>query len=447
MTVVSHAPSTKSSGAHTLKINVDRNGTDKIIFYFNMFAKLLTSAFIYLFKLIRSIPGPSWDTLWVWDLRTFRPYSIEIQHNAVDAIQFRKISPLPMTAPIIDHLSAGLTVLDEGYKNTAVVKSQITHIDGNKGTLSYRGYTVGYLFENHDYEEVSYLLIFGELPTREQKYDFRARLAAAMIPDPSVMRAVRAFDSAAPSYLIISAGLAAWAAADPSKIPVHAGDRIYLGNQDAIDDGVYRSLAALTTVTAMASCHQQKKTFFSQADPSVSLVDNMLLMMGHTDRLGNVNKTFSTAINKLWILFADHEMTNSTAAFLHASSSLSDPISSAVTGISACAGPLHAGAIDLAYKRFAEIRATEGGVKSHIEDVKAKKYRLMGVGHRVYRTIDPRVGHLREMMSKLSNKVDGNPLLEVAKEIENAVFNDDYFTSRKLSINADLYGSFVYAAL
>jgi hypothetical protein len=197
MTVVSHAPSTKSSGAHTLKINVDRNGTDKIIFYFNMFSKILTSAFIYLFKLICSIPGPSWDTLWVWDLRTFRPYSIEIQHNAVDAIQFRKISPLPTTAPIIEHLSAGLTVLDEGYKNTAVVKSQITHIDGNKGTLSYRGYTVGYLFENHDYEEVSYLLIFGELPTREQKYDFRARLAAAMIPDPSVMRAVRAFDLAA----------------------------------------------------------------------------------------------------------------------------------------------------------------------------------------------------------------------------------------------------------
>ena len=268
-----------------------------------------------------------------------------------------------------------------------------------------------------------------------------------MIPDPSVMRAIRAFDAAAPSYLIISAGLAAWAAADPSKIPVHAGDRIYLGDQDAVDDGVYRSLAALTTVTAMASCHQQKKTFFSQADPALSLVDNMLLMMGYTDRLGNVDQTFSTAINKLWILFADHEMTNSTAAFLHASSSLSDPISSAVTGISACAGPLHAGAIDLAYKRFAEIRATEGGVKSHIEDVKAKKFRLMGVGHRVYRTIDPRVGHLREMMSKLSDKVDGNPLLEVATEIENAVFNDDYFTSRKLSINADLYGSFVYAAL
>jgi hypothetical protein len=113
-------------------IKVDRNGTDKLIFYFNMFAKLLTSALIYLFKTNYSIPGPSWDTLWVWDLRTLRPYSIKIQHNAVDAMQFRKISPLPIIAPLIDHLSAGLKVLDEGYKNTAVVKSQTTHIDRDK---------------------------------------------------------------------------------------------------------------------------------------------------------------------------------------------------------------------------------------------------------------------------------------------------------------------------
>ena len=132
MTVVSHALSTKSSGAYTLKINVTRNGTDKIIFYFNMFAKLLTGAFIYLFKLIGSIPSPSWDTLWVWDLRTFRPYSIEIQHNTVDAMQFRKISPLPMTVPFIDHLSAGLTVLDEGYKNTAVVNPRSPTLMGTR---------------------------------------------------------------------------------------------------------------------------------------------------------------------------------------------------------------------------------------------------------------------------------------------------------------------------
>ncbi|KAL8924714.1 MAG: hypothetical protein Q9208_003904 [Pyrenodesmia sp. 3 TL-2023] len=432
---------------HGMAIRVNRNAVDKIVFYFNTFAKLMTGLFIYLFKLICSIPIPTWDTLWVWDLRTFRPYSIKIEHNAIDAMQFRKISPLPMTAPIVDHLSAGLSVLDEGYRNTAVVKSQMTHIDGNKGTLAYRSYPVGYLFENHDYEEVSHLLIFGTLPGSEQKRQFRARIAREMVPDPSVLRAVHAFDPAAPAFLIISAGLAAWAASDPTKIPVHAGDRIYLGKMDAVDAGIYRSLAALATVTAMTSCHQQKKAFVAQSDANLSLIDNMLLMMHHTDRFGNVDKKFSNAINKLWILFADHEMTNSTAAYLHAASSLSDPVSSMVTGVSACAGPLHAGAVDLAYKRFSEIHATEGGVKKHIEDVKAKKFRLMGVGHRVYRTVDPRVDYLREMMSKFEKEVNGNPLLEVAKEIENAVFGDEYFISRKLSINADLYGSFVYAAL
>lgn len=432
---------------HGVKISVNRNAANKVVFYFNTFAKLMTGFLVYMFKFICSIPIPTWDTLFVWDLRTFRPYSIRIEHNAIDAMQFRQISPLPMTAPIIDHLSAGLTVLDEGFKNTAVVKSQMTHIDGNKGTLAYRSYPIGYLFENHDYEEVSHLLIFGTLPNSEQKRQFRASIAREMVPDPSVMRAIRAFDPAAPAFLIISAGLAAWAASDPTKIPVHAGDRIYLGNMDAVDAGVYRSLAALVTVTAMTSCHQQKRTFVAQSDPNLSFIDNMLLMMDRTDRFGNVDKKFSNAINKLWILFADHEMTNSTAAYLHASSSLSDPVSSMVTAISACAGPLHAGAIDLAYKRFAEISATEGGVKKHIEDVKAKKFRLMGVGHRVYRTVDPRVGYLRNMMSKFENEVKGNPLLEVAKEIESAVFNDEYFVSRKLSINADLYGSFVYAAL
>lgn len=447
MPTVTFASSIKGPSAHGPKIRVNRNMTDKIVFYFNTFAKLMTSFLLYLFQLVCSIPMPKWDKLLVWDLRTFRPYALKIEHNAVDASQFRKITPLPATAPLIEHASAGLTVLDEGYKNTAVVKSQMTHIDGNKGTLQFRGYPVGYLFENHDYEEVCHLLIWGNLPTPEQKRQFRANMAKEMVPDPSVMRAVRAFDPAAPAYLIISAGLAAWAAADPTKIPVHAGDRIYLGKMDSVDAGVYRSLAALMTVVAMTSCHQQKQTFVAQADPSLSPIDNMLIMMGKVDRYGNADRKYSKAINQLWILFADHEMTNSTAAYLHAASSLSDPLSSMVTGISACAGPLHAGAIDLAYKRFAEIRNSEGGVKQHIEDAKNKKLRLMGVGHRVYRVLDPRVPHLREMMSKFEAQVNDNPLLEVAKEIENAVFNDEYFTSRKLSINADLYGSFVYAAL
>jgi citrate synthase len=407
----------------------------------------ITSSLAQLVHLVRCIPRPTRNTLWVCDLRTFRPYAIKIEHNAIDAAQFRKISPLPIAAPAIEHLSAGLTVLDEGYKNTAVVKSQMTHIDGNKGTLAYRSYPVGYLFRNHDYEEVSHLLIFGTLPTHEQRHRFRANMAERMVLDASVLRAIHAFDPAAPAFLIISAGLAAWAASDPTKIPVHAGDRIYLGNMDAVDAGIYRSLAALATVVAMVSCHQQKKTFIARSDLSLSLIDNMLLMMGHTDSSGNVDKRISNAINGLWILFADHEITNSTAAYLHAASSLSDPISCMVSAISACAGPLHAGAIDLAYKRFAEIHATEGGLEKHIEDAKAKKLRLMGVGHRVYRTVDPRVSYLREMMSEFQAEGAGNPLLEVAKGIEDAVFHDDYFVSRKLSINADLYGSFVYAAL
>ncbi|KAL1655686.1 hypothetical protein SLS61_001708 [Didymella pomorum] len=437
----------QSSSVYWRKIMKRHNLLSKAVLSFNAITQLLTISLVQLLELFPRFLLPTWHTLWVCDLRTFRPYTIKIEHNAIDATQFRKISPLSIAAPAIEHLSAGLTILDEGYKNTAVVKSHMTHIDGNKGTLAYRSYPVGHLFRNHDYEEVSHLLMFGALPTHEQKHRFRTNLAKGMVPDPSVLRAIQAFNPAAPAFLVISAGLAAWAASDPTKIPVHAGDRVYLGNMEAVDAGIYRSLAALATVVAIVSCHQQNKPFIARADSNFSLIDNMLLMMGYTDRSGAVETKISSAMNKLWILFADHEITNSTAAYLHAASSLSDPISCMVSAISACAGPLHAGAIDLAYKRFAEIHATEGGLKRHIEDAKAKKLRLMGVGHRVYQTVDPRVSYLREMMSEFQSEGVSNPLLKVAKGIEDAVFNDDYFVSRKLSINADLYGSFVYAAL
>lgn len=169
--------------------------------------------------------------------------------------------------------------------------------------------------------------------------------------------------------------------------------------------------------------------------------------MGHADRSGNVDKRIGNAISKLWILFADHEIMNSTAAYLHATSSLADPISCMVSAISSCPGPLHAGAIDLAYKRYSEIHATEGGLEKHIEDAKAKKLRLISVSHHVYRTVNPRVGYLREMTSEFQSENISDPLLEVARGIEDAVSNGHYFVSRKRSINDDLHGSFIYAAL
>jgi citrate synthase len=306
---------------------------------------------------------------------------------------------------------------------------------------------VGYLFENHSYEDVVHLLIWKTLPTPEQKRQFRINVAKEMKPDTSVVRVIEAFNHDAETYLMIAAGLSAWAASNPQSIPVCAGDKIYLGKTEATDEAICRTIAALMTVTAIVSCYKEERTFTADIDSNVSPIDNMLRMMGRVDEQGNADKKTSATINKLWILFADHEMTNSMAAFLHASSTLSDPISSSASAILSAQGPLHAGAVDLAFKRFGEITGSSGGVKQHLEDIKAKKYRAMGVGHRIYRTEDPRTVYLKQLISQFAVEFASNPLLEVAMAIDDAVQHDEYFTSRKLCVNADLYGSFVYSAL
>lgn len=249
-----------------------------------------------------------------------------------------------------------------------------------------------------------------------------------------------------PAYLIIAAGLAAWAASYLDKTSVRGKDSIFLKNTDAVDDGVYNSLAAFTTVVALTHCHQQGKPFVSHVEPTYSIIENLLVMMSRVDHSGVPEKQTVLILNKIWILFADHEMTSSTAAFLNAVSCLSDPISALVAGVASANGPLHAGAIDLAYKRFEQM-GNVSGVRKHIADVREKKCRLMGVGHRVYRTADPRIQYLRSLMSELGATTSRNPLLEVALEIDRIVATDSYFTARALSINADLYSSFVYAAL
>lgn len=291
-----------------------------------------------------------------------------------------------------------------------------------------------------------------------------------MVPDPSVVDAIQAFEydlylnlhiqllalklyralivysADAPPFLIIAAGLSAWAASQPSTIPTYVGDSIYEKGAQVVDEGIYRSFAAIYTVVALTYCRQQGIAVSHKVDASLSGIENMLKMMGRVDSSGQADRRTVNAINKLWILFADHEMTNSTSAFLNAASSFSDPISSLVASVASANGPLHAGAIDVAYKRFKQMR-NKDGVQKHMADVRDKKCRLMGVGHRVYRTVDPRIQYLRTIMAEFETRVQENPLLEVALEIDRTVATDPYFTSRNLSINVDLYGSFVYAAL
>jgi citrate synthase len=246
-----------------------------------------------------------------------------------------------------------------------------------------------------------------------------------MTPELSVGRTIRGFGHDTEAYLMVAASLCAWASSRSESIPVCAGDRLYLGNIEAVDDVIYQTIAALMTVTAIVSCYKENKVFKLDVYSELSSIDNMLRMMGYMDSDGETDKKMSATINKLWILFADHEMTSSTAAFLHAASSLGDPISSSAAAILGAQGLLHAGAIDLAFKRFEQISRSKGRVMQHIEDVKAKKCRAMGVGHRLYRIVDPQIGYIKQLMSQFKAEIASDLLLEVAMKIEEAVRNDE----------------------
>ena len=214
---------------------------------------------------------------------------------------------------------------------------------------------------------------------------------------------------------------------------------MFHGNLQIGDLALMRTLAYISSTVALIYCHKNNKPF-TPPETGRSLLGNFLLMMGFTDP--RVEK----CLNKLWILYADHEMTNSTAAMLHAASTLTDPLSASIAGIISAYGPLHGGAIDLAYDAFRQIGEPEN-VPFFIEGVKKKKMRLFGYGHRVYKTRDPRTSLIEELMHEHQESVDANPLLRIAMAIDKVANEDPYFVERGLKANADLMGCFLYTAM
>ncbi|EGP90157.1 citrate synthase [Zymoseptoria tritici IPO323] len=390
--------------------------------------------------------GASSGTLSVTDNRTNRRYTIPIMHNSVRATDFRQIAAAGRGADPVDQVESGLRIIDRGFLNTACMESNITLIDGQRAYIQYRDHSIEHLFDNNDYEEVVHLLIWGHLPSTQEKTKLRKAFAAAATPPRPVVEVVQAFPRDALTGTILLAGLAAWAACDPGTQSVHQENRPkYLGNIAEVDAAIIRTTQAMATTIALAYCHKRGKPF-TQPEREGTFIGNVLTMMGFTDNMGKPIAEIEATFARLWILYADHEMTNSTAAFLHAASTLSDPLSCAVSGIVSAYGPLHGGAIDQAYKGFQTIGTPEN-VPILIADVKAKKQRLFGYGHRIYKKTDPRAKLIRSMIDEHMPKVKDNPLLRVALEVDRVANEDDYFTSRNLKANADLYGCFLYTAL
>ncbi|KAJ3579756.1 hypothetical protein NPX13_g811 [Xylaria arbuscula] len=370
---------------------------------------------------------PQGDILHIIDSRTRQHYTVDIKQNSINATDLKAIkAPKDEEHPEYQN-EQGLRVYDPGYSNTLVSESKITYIDGLEGTIQYRGYSIHDIIGKKKFADLSYLLIWGHWPTPEEAKDYQDRLNDVPLIDDNVLNVIRSFPKNGSIIGMMIAGLSALQSSDMDAIPAHAAKNLYLGQPENVDKQVIRVLSSLSMITAAAYCHHTGKTF-TPPRKDYSYVQNFMLMTGLVDEsTGEPNPRYVDPCCKL----PRHSPTL---------------ISSLISAISATYGPLHGGAIEVAYKSIEEIGSVED-VPAKIERVKAGKERLYGYGHRVYRVTDPRFTYISDILNELTDEASKDPLLQVAFALDRAAAQDEYFISRKLRPNADLFAAFAYKAL
>ncbi|KAB1652505.1 citrate synthase [Pseudoclavibacter chungangensis] len=336
----------------------------------------------------------------------------------------------------------GFSLLDNGFVNTASTKSSITYIDGNEGILRYRGYPIAELAERSTFLEVAYLLIYGELPTTEQYEDFTNRIRRHTLLHEDLKRFFDALPSHAHPMSVLSSAVNALSTYYESSLDVH--------NPDMVEENTIRLLAKIPVIAAYA----HKKSIgqaFLYPDNSLGFVDNFLkLNFGNLAEPYVVDPVLSKALERLLILHADHEQNASTSTVRLVGSTEANIYASISAGISALYGPLHGGANEAVLKMLGEIRDSGEGVDRFVERVKNKEdgVRLMGFGHRVYKSYDPRAKLVKESADEVLAALGvSDPLLDIAMELEQHALSDDYFKERRLYPNVDFYTGIIYKAM
>jgi citrate synthase len=237
-------------------------------------------------------------------------------------------------------------------------------------------------------------------------------------------------------------GISACVGADEEMVASrHTPALTYHQNLHTTDNAIIRSIGYVLSTMAVCYCHIHGKTV-QMPRKELTIAENLLHMIGREDP----GKRVSRAIDRLWILVADHELSCSTAAFLHVASTMTDPMTCVLAAIAAGSGALHGGAIELGYQGLEMVGSVEN-VPEYIAAVKAKKSRLFGYGHRLYRTRDPRAVLVEELLHEHRQAVDANPLLKIAMAIDKQANTDPFFVQRGLKLNVDFYGCFLYTAL
>ena len=337
---------------------------------------------------------------------------------------------------------SGAITLDPGYKNTGSCKSEITFLDGEEGILHYRGYSIEELAAKGNFLEVSYLLIFGELPTSLELKDFETHIRKYTLVNEEMKNIIDGFPKTAHPMGVLSALTSSLIAFNPKAVNPENKDELYEAVCKLI--GKFLVIASWTYRKSMGYP-------LNYYDNTLGYVENfMQLMFKLPTEPYKANPVVVEALDKLFILHADHEQNCSTSTVRMVGSSHAGLFASVSAGISALWGPLHGGANQAVLEMLEEIQANGGDAEKYMAKAKDKNdpFRLMGFGHRVYKNFDPRAKIIKKAADEvLATLGVDDPILDIAKKLEALALSDEYFVTRKLYPNVDFYSGIIYRAL
>jgi citrate synthase len=344
----------------------------------------------------------------------------------------------------VDKLRAatGAITIDPGYKNTGSCKSEITFLDGEEGILRYRGYSIEELADKADFLEVAYLLIFGELPKKQELEKFENDIRKYTLVNEEMKTILEGFPKTAHPMGVLSALTSALTAFNPKAVNVD--------NEKELYDAVCKTMAKFLVIATWT--YRRRMGYpLNYYDNTKGYVENfMSLMFEIPTQPYKMDKKIVDALDKLFILHADHEQNCSTSTVRIVGSSHAGLFASISAGVSALWGPLHGGANQAVLEMLQEIHDNGGDVDKFVLKAKDKddSFRLMGFGHRVYKNFDPRATIIKKAADDVLDALGvDDPLLEIAKKLEKVALEDEYFKSRSLYPNVDFYSGIIYRAM
>ena len=370
------------------------------------------------------------DTLTITDNRTGKQYEITITDGTIRAMDLRQIK--------VDPDDFGLMSNDPAFLNTASCRSAITFIDGGKGILRYRGYPIEQLAEQATFIETAYLLLHGDLPTETELVTWREDVSHHVMLHENIKKFMEGFryDAHPMGVFLSSVGALSTFYPDAKEIDDPASRR-----RQAL-----RLIAKVPSIAAYAYRHSVGQPYV-YPDNELSYTGSFLSMLfKRTEPIYRPDPVLERALDVLFILHADHEQNCSTSAMRSIGSSNADPYASLAGAAAALYGPLHGGANEAVLRMLKQIGSIDQ-VPAFVESVKNGQGRLMGFGHRVYKSYDPRAKVIKEAADQVFEVTGRNPLLDIALELERIALQDDYFVSRKLYPNVDFYSGLIYQAM